>query len=406
MVFSGLLTSAGITQSFYTNFFNKNRGIEEKNYVAPSYFRGYEDIPHDIFGDLCLLRKGSHNMTMGAGTTSIETINSRDEWKVKANSLRALFKMTLGTPPQGINFDLSVRVENEIDHGSILERRVSYLLSPGERVSSLMLIPKNITSPCPALLTIHPTTKEGKEQTVGRGEKEKGKLTSKAYNRAYGLHLAQKGYITFSPDLLGAGERIFPGKRAFDNQPFIDANPEWSGLGKDLWDLQRAIDVMQTFTEIDSCRLGSIGHSQGAGLTCALTAIDERIKLGVANCGVWPSRVAKNPFNAARTDWYTGRPALRPFLYCGKSIPIDVHELLALSAPRAFLNIVALNDVGFDEKDEPLTRPIWENLKYNVSKIYALYNVKDKFDNIIHLEGHDFLEKWREQAYTFIDRYL
>lgn len=376
------------------------------DYVVPSYFTRKGKVPDDVFGDLNLIRKGSSNMTMGAGETKIEPIQSLEEWNLNKESLRSLYHSTLGVRPDGLECDLSIKIESEVSNGNVVERRVSYQLNPKERVSSIMLIPKNLNSPSPTLLTIHPTTEYGKEQTVGRGDKENGVLTPKAYNRAYGLHLAEMGYVTFSPDLLGAGERIFPGKPSFDNQPFIESNPDWSGIGKDLWDLQRALDVMETFSEVDSSRIGSIGHSQGAGLTGILSAMDERIKIGVANCGIWPLRISKNPFNVARTGWWTGLPALRPYLHLGKTIPVDSHEVLALSAPRPLMIITALNDVGYNLDDEPFTRSAWENLEFNVKKIYALYGEENNFNSILHTEGHDFPEKIRKEAYAFIERYI
>jgi dienelactone hydrolase len=393
---------------------NRNRSMNsvpgpvlgKRIFTVPAYFEGPADLPEDIFGDLCLMRKGTASMTMGSGSTTIEKIVNRQEWEVKANALREIFKMTLGRPPQDINCSLSIKIESETDRGEILERRISYLLSPGERTSSLMLIPKGVQLPCPALLTIHPTTADGKEQTVGRGEKVDGKLTPAAYRRAYGLHLAQRGYITFSPDLISAGERIYPGKSSFDNQPLIDAYPEWSGTGKDIWDLQRALDVMQAMPEIDPDRIGSIGHSQGASRTCYLSALDKRVKVAVSNCGVWPDRIIKNPFHNSRTGWWTGQPALRPFCYCGKQLPIDSHELLALSAPRPYLNIVALNDSGFSVDDEDLTRPAWENLTMNIKKMYELFGAEDKFENILHMDGHDFHDSIRVKAFAFIDKYF
>lgn len=404
--YAGLLIGGDFLQSKFRGNFQSFETAKGGDYVVPSYINRNENVSADIFGDLNLIRKGSSNMTMGAGETKIEPIHSLEEWKSNTESLRILYKSTLGIRPDNLDCDLSVKIESEVSYGNVIERRVSYQLSPEERVASIMLIPKNMNSPSPSLLTIHPTTEYGKEQTVGRGDKVNGILTPEAYNRAYGLHLAEIGFVTFSPDLLGAGERIFPGKGSFDNQPFINANPEWSGTGKDLWDLQRAIDVMETFPEVDSSRIGSIGHSQGAGLTGILSAMDERIKVGVANCGIWPLRISKNPFNAARTGWWTGRPALRPYLHLGKSIPVDSHEVLALSAPRPFLIITALNDVGYSMEDEPFTRSAWGNLDYNVKKIYALYGEEDKFNSILHTEGHDFPEKIRKEAYAFIERYL
>lgn len=197
-------------------------------------------------------------MTSGGSPTSIESIVSREEWLLKRQALRDIYHMILGSPPAGQDCPLNVKIEKETDRGDHVEKRVTYLLGPGERTASLLLVPKNARAPGRALLTIHPTTGEGKEQTVGRGEKVDGKLTVAAANRAYGLHLVRRGFVTFSPDLLGAGERIYPGRVNFDNQPFIDAHPTWSGTSKDLWDLRRAIDVMQTMPEIDPERIGSI----------------------------------------------------------------------------------------------------------------------------------------------------
>lgn len=405
MGYAGLIIGADVVNINKASFTNSN-AIDENRYVSPSYFTGKDDVPKDLFGDLNLIRKGISTMTMGSGDTIIEPLNTTEEWSIKIKYLTRLYTNTLGVRPEGLECDASIRIEKEFLRNDVIERHVSYLLSPGERVTSVMLIPKKVRHPLPTILTIHPTTEYGKEQTVGRGEMINGVLTSKANNRAYGLHLAKRGYVTFSPDLLGAGERIFPGTRAFDNQPFIDAYPEWSGSGKDLWDLKRAIDVMETFSEIDVNRIGSIGHSQGAGLTLALSAMDKRIKVGVSNCGVWPSRISKNPFNGARTEWWTGRPALRPFIHLGKSIPIDSHELFALCAPRPFLNITALNDSGYDIHEESFTRASWENLELNVKKIYALYEEEDKFNCVLHLDGHDFHENYRNLAYQFIDKYL
>lgn len=380
-------------------------GARKKVFAVPAFFGGAEDLPEDVFGDLCLMRKGPPSMTTGGGPTAIEPITSIRDWAVKSTALGDLFRLILGTPPL-VDCPLDIRVEKETVRGDIIERRITYLLSPGERTASLLLMPKGTRPPAPAVLTIHPTTAFGKEQTVGRGESADGKLTPTAVRRAYGLELAQKGYVTFSPDLLGAGERIYPGRKSFDNQPLIDAYPHWSGTGKDLHDLRRALDVMQAMPEIDSTRIASLGHSQGAGLTHYLAAVDHRVKVGVANCGVWPTRVHKGPFHVARTAWWTGQPALRAFLHAGKPVPIDAHELFALGAPRPFLNISALNDCGFSATEEPLTRPVWENLAYNVRKIYALYGAEEKFKCVLHLDGHDFHDPMRERAYTFLERHL
>jgi dienelactone hydrolase len=280
-----------------------------------------------------------------------------------------------------------------------IKRTVSYNVGPGERIRTYLLIPINKPLPRPALLTIHPTTPLGKEQTIGNDPSPEG------YDRAYGLHLVQRGYITLSYDLLGANERNYPGYRSFSTEPFYQQFPDWSVRGKDIWDVSRGIDFLETVPEVDSSRIGSIGHSQGGGITIDAMSQEPRIKVGVSNCGDWPGRLMKNPFARARTGWWIGTPNLRAFCWCGKDYPIDLHEKLALIAPKPLLMITALNDWDFGEK-ESITRIGFENLTMNVKKVYSLYNASNKYESILHLDGHTFLDHARQQAYDFFDRFL
>ncbi len=358
--------------------------------------------PDGLFDDVMLIRKGGMGLTMGEGASVIETITTREEWAVKAAALREIFRMTLGEA-RGIECPLSVKVEYEKDQGDHVERRISYLVEPDERVASLALIPKNISRPVPAALCIHPTQAFGKEEMVGRGDPSN---PSSAMNRAYALDLVRRGCVAFAPDLFGSGERIHPGREAFDNGPLYERHVHWSGTGKDLWDLRRALDVMTRMDEIDAARIGSIGHSQGGGVTVYLMAVDDRVKVGVSNCGFWPLRISKNPFALARTSWWIGRPALRSFCWAGKPMPIDFHELLALAAPRPFFNIIALNDWQYTLEEEPFTRRAWENLTDNVRRVYTLLGVPHAFHSVFHTEGHDFSRKMRDSACAFLSETL
>src|SRR5690606_6164398 len=96
------------------------------------YFNGKEDVPSDIFGDLNLIRKGTQDMTIGRGDTNIEPINSLEDWRIKIKHLKRLYLSTLGVQPDGLECDLAIRIEKEVLGDNIIERHVSYLLSPGE----------------------------------------------------------------------------------------------------------------------------------------------------------------------------------------------------------------------------------------------------------------------------------
>jgi len=66
--------------------------------------------------------------------------------------------------------------------------------------------------------------------------------------------------------------------------------------------------------------------------------------------------------------------------------------------------IVFCADSQWDKMEENVES--WENLRANVKRIYALHGAADKFDNLMHSDGHDFHDPMREQAFAFIDRHL
>jgi dienelactone hydrolase len=354
---------------------------------------------NNAFADLGMIRRGGREMTMGAGETKISPLSSAAEWEQKAAALRDLYRLTLGNPPDE-KLETSPELVEEYHMDGYIKRKIAYNVSPDERIDGWLLLPEKISAgPLPAVLCIHQTTPHGKEQVIGNDPSPAGQ------SLAYALHLVKRGFITFAYDLLSAGKRCYPGLKDFDTAPFYEKYPEWSARGKDISDVSCALDVMQAMPEIDPERIACIGHSQGGGITIEAMALDSRIKVGVSSCGMWPMRFSKNPFNDARTGWWVGRPRLRAFCYTGKEFPVQMHELLAMSAPRAFMNISALNDFGYTADEAEFTNLIFKNMEENIQKIYGLYG-QDVFENIVHWDGHGFFDVYREKAYSFIKEYL
>jgi dienelactone hydrolase len=351
------------------------------------------------FNDLLIIRKGSEQLTMGAGASELCRISSLSEWEQKASALREIYKMTLGTQPYGI-VDPAMELVEEINEGKYLKRKIAYNTGPNERITAYVLIPEPRTPQCPAVICLHQTTPSGKEQVIGNGS------SPNCRDFACALHLVKLGFITFAYDLLSAGERCFPGLKAFDTSPFYERYPQWSMRGKDIYDVSRAVDVLLSMPEVKPDRIGCIGHSQGGGLTIHAMAVETRISAGVSNCGVWPMRMSKNPYNEARTSWWTGRPLLRPFCLTGKEFPVQVHELMALSAPRPLMNISALNDYQYSLKEKEFTAQGFINMAQCVKNVFSFYGKDSSFINLTHLNGHSFMREQRNMAYRFLHKYL
>ncbi len=351
------------------------------------------------FDDLLDIRVGDAGLTLGSIPSRIEKIASAEQWAIKAAALRDLFRQTLGEMPP-VACGLAPEQLGEEDRGDHIRRRVAYAVAPDERISAYLLLPKRRQKKAPAVLCIHPTTPLGKEQSIGNDPAEGGQ------DRAYALHLVRRGYVTLSYDLISANERCYPGLRPFDTAPFYQKHPRWSVRGKDLWDARRAVDFLTTLDEVDPERIGSIGHSQGGGITIHAMGLDERIKVGVSSCGMWPDRLSKNPFNNARTGWWVGRPLLRPYCWTGKDFPVGLHEHLAMIAPRAVMAITALNDCGYAGEEAEAVRPVFANLDANVTRVFELLGAAGSFRSVLHTRGHSFFEEQRAAAYAFLDEHL
>jgi hypothetical protein len=87
-----------------------------------------------------------------------------------------------------------------------------------------------------------------------------------------------------------------------------------------------AVDILAAQPQVDSSRLGAVGHSLGAKEVLYLAAFDERIKATVSSEGGVGIK-----FSNWNASWYLGAEVDEP------NFAREHHELLALTAPRAFL---------------------------------------------------------------------
>lgn len=72
----------------------------------------------------------------------------------------------------------------------------------------------------------------------------------------------------------------------FESGLFYEQYPAWSMVGKNIEDSMAAVDVLHTLDFVDHSKIGAIGHSHGGHNAIFAMAIDERIRVGVSNCGI------------------------------------------------------------------------------------------------------------------------
>lgn len=156
-------------------------------------------------------------------------------------------------------------------------------------------------------------------------------------------------------------------------------------IGWRVWDVIRAIDYLQTRSEIDSSRIATMGISGGGTVSLFSAAMDERIKVSVVS----------GYFN-------TFRDSILSLSHCiDNYVPgilnyIEMYDIAGLIAPRGLFVESGLRDPIF---------PI-HGSRAAVRKardIYAAFGAADKIGNEIFDDEHVFYGKG---AFEFLKKML
>jgi pimeloyl-ACP methyl ester carboxylesterase len=259
-----------------------------------------------------------------------------------------------------------------------------------ERAHAYLGVPLELEGKAPAVVALHGTFPKGKERAAGLVDDP---------DKAYLDHLCRRGYVVIAPDHFVAGHRI-PPEGPYETGRFHKKHPEWTAVGKFTYEHSIAIDVLQSLDQVDPERIGALGHSLGGHGTIFLAAYDERVKAAACNCGASFFRHNPRVEGWARDHWYVYFKHIRPGLLEGNLPPIDFHEIMALIAPRAFLDISGLND------GNPLTQRQRPLMLMRVMDVYELEKAPGNFAFYVHGRRHSVAHESRQLIYGWMDTHL
>jgi dienelactone hydrolase len=304
-----------------------------------------------------------------------------DWWFGRREHIVRHFQRVTGPLPSPLRrVPLDVKLIEDVKVGSLTRRKLSFQSDPTDRVTAFLFLSKARKSAKkrPAMLCLQQTTNVGKDEPAGvRGDP----------GLKYALELAERGYITLAPDYPSFGEHPYD---------FDPKHGYVSGTMKAVWDNIRAVDLLETISEVDAERIGCIGHSLG-GHNAIFTAVFEpRLKAIVSSCGF--SSMQKDDVPS-----WTG-PRYMPLIASEfkndpKRLPFDFHELIAALAPRPFFASATTKDDDFDVSGV-------KDVLDAARPIYALVGKADDLVGHYPEAGHSFPEASRKQAYEFLDRHL
>ena len=297
-------------------------------------------------------------------------------WRERCRErLRAL----LGSDPGAVPLDLEVR--DSADCGTYERQSIVFDSEAGMSVPAFLLVPHGLAAPGPAVLAQHGHG-SGKSEVCGID----GEATDSG---AYGHELAQRGYVVLAPDLRGFGERADwtpPDKYLCDLNLVHALSAGANPLAQNLWDLARALDVLEQHPLVDAERVGMVGFSYGGTATLFLAALDERIAAAVVS----------GYFNAWRDCHRV------PWNLCGSQVlpgmltEIEHVDLGALIAPRPLLIESGTDDLIF-----PADAAHREVMR--LRSVYDSFGAADRLEHDVFNGDH----RWNgERAYPFLARWL
>jgi hypothetical protein len=281
--------------------------------------------------------------------------------------------------PKRLNYEVFDTDLNALG-GKAIRKQVSIYFSArkdGPREDLLIYIPRDAPKPAPVFLLLsfggnqaaandpaiklgtmwNPRTREKRqapEDSRGRTQADTERLLS------HGYAFASINYADIEPDFNGG---YVSGIRPLFFKPGQTENAadEWGAIGAWSYGLSRALDYFEKDKDIDAKRVAIIGHSRLGKTTLWTGALDQRFAMVISSCsGEGGASLSRRDYGERISNltgafpyWFAKN--YQKYADHADQLPVDMHELIALIAPRPVYITGGETDRWADPKGEFLS---------------------------------------------------
>jgi dienelactone hydrolase len=312
---------------------------------------------------------------------SLSDLTSLDEWKRRKPELRRqLFEM-LGLDPLPPKTDLRATITGKIDQPDFVVEKLHFQSRPGLYVTANLYLPKNLTSPAPAILygCGHSVVKSN---NVSYG--------NKVDYQHHGIWFARHGYVCLMLDTVQLGEIGGIHHGTYRENMWWWNSRGYTSAGAEAWNCIRALDYLETRPEVDKTRFGVTGRSGGGAYSWWISALDERIQ---AACPVAGITDLENHIVDGTVEGHCD------CMFMVNTYRWDFAQVAAMVAPRPLLICNTDKDTIFPL--DGVTR-----LHEKARRVYDLYGASDKLGLLITEGPHEDTQELQVPVFRWFNRFL
>jgi hypothetical protein len=287
-------------------------------------------------------------------------------WRARSAQLRKQVLMAAGLLPLPDKTPLNPEVFGRTEWSGYSIEKVLLETRPGFFLGGNLYRPKDRSGPFPAIVSPHGHWSYGRLEHTPIGS-----IPARA------ISLARQGFVVFTYDMAGYNDT-----RQLPHTAIGGRREELWGvglLGAQLWNSIRAVDFVQSLSDVDPRRIGATGASGGATQTILLSAVDDRIAFSA-------------PVNMISLIMQGGSPCEN-----APNLRIETNnvELAALMAPRPMLAVSASGD---------WTRNLPNDEGPAISSLYSLLGAPGAFEFTQFDSPHNYHQGSREAVYRFFGK--